>query len=209
MNSTTTHWNAIFDSKQDSELGWYEPDAARTLEFLGDVDWDSKPTVFLPGAGTSVLVDALLGRGARLVLNDISDRALSNLRNRLGVSGAGAFWLHHDMAELLPPGVPPIDLWIDRAVLHFLLEEEQITGYFNNLRRFIKLGGLAFFAEFSPEGAPSCAGLPVHRYSASELVSRLGPEFELLREEFHTYTNPFGEPRPYVYTLHRRGGCAG
>lgn len=209
MKSDTTHWNAIFDSKQDSELGWYEADAAGTLEFLCDVDWDSKPSVFLPGAGTSVLVDALLGHGARLVLNDISDRALSNLSNRLGVPGTGVFWLHHDMAEPLPPGVPPIDLWIDRAVLHFLLEEEQITGYFNNLRSLLKPAGKALFAEFSLEGASTCAGLPVHRYSASELASRLGREFELLREEFHTYTNPFGEPRPYVYTLHRRGGCAG
>jgi hypothetical protein len=209
MKSDPAHWNAIFNAKQDRQLGWYETDAAQTLEFLGYCDWDSRPTVFLPGAGTSVLVDVLLGHGARLVLNDISDKALGKLRDRLGLEISDrAFWLHHDMAVPLPEGYPAVDLWIDRAVLHFLLEEEQVTGYFNNLRKLVKPGGLALFAEFSLEGAPTCAGLPVHRYSSHELVTRLGPGFELLREQSLIYTNPFGEPRPYVYTLHRRAGSA-
>lgn len=203
MKSNSTHWNTIFGSKSDPELGWYEPDSARTLKFLGDIDWDSSPTVFLPGAGSSVLVDALLERGARLVLNDLSDRALSNLSNRLGEAGAGAFWLPHDMAEPLPSGVPPIDIWIDRAVLHFLLEEEQIAGYFNNLRNLLNPGGLALFAEFSLDGSPMCAGLPLHRYSAVELALRLGGGYALLRKEPHVFINPFGEPRPYIYALYR------
>lgn len=209
MQSDTSHWNAIFDAKQDAELGWYEPDAERTLEFLGSVDWDARPVVFLPGAGTSVLVEALLRRGTRLILNDISDTALGKLRERLGQEAAAdASWLHHNMGTPLPAGIPAVDLWIDRAVLHFLLEEELITGYFKNLRSLVKPGGLALFAEFSPEGAPTCAGLPVHRYSASEFNLRLGSDFVLLTEESHIYTNPFGEPRPYVYTLYRRTGCA-
>lgn len=204
MRSDAKHWNNVFGTKQDAELGWYEADADKTLRFLGDSVDGAGKTIFLPGAGTSVLVDALLQREARLVLNDISDKALGKLRDRLDpVASAGIVWLHHDIAAPLPQGLPAIDLWIDRAVLHFLLDEKQITGYFDNLRKVLKPGGLAMFAEFSLEGAPTCAGLALHRYSAEELASRLGPGFTLLRKDSHIFTNPFGEPRPYIYTLHR------
>jgi SAM-dependent methyltransferase len=204
VKSLRQHWDAIFESTPDSELGWFEDNPAETLQFLGDLPVTSESTVFLPGAGTSALVDALLEFNCRLVLNDISAQALEKLESRIGARTESVTWLHHDISQPLPPGLPAADLWIDRAVLHFLTEESAIRGYFANLKRTVRPGGHVLLAEFSSRGATKCAGLDVHRYSLEEMTTRLGGAFQLLRHEYPTATTPSGSPRPYVFALFRR-----
>ncbi|MDQ7011411.1 MAG: methyltransferase domain-containing protein, partial [Mariprofundaceae bacterium] len=129
MTTPDQHWNAIFSARADPELGWYECDVSQTLKFLDLMPQTENATIFLPGAGTSVLVDELLARGYKLILNDISDEALNRLKSRTG-NDKRLTWLHHDMAKPLPDDTPRADIWIDRAVLHFLLRETDIQGYF-------------------------------------------------------------------------------
>jgi len=100
--------------------------------------------------------------------------------------------------------MPEVDIWIDRAVLHFLTNEYDIIGYFKNLKSILKLGGHAIFAEFSMIGAPKCAGLTLHRYSIDELSKKLGSAFKIVSHFEYTYINPFGDPRPYIYALFKR-----
>jgi EEF1A lysine methyltransferase 2 len=202
MNSLHHHWNALFASKADNELGWYERDVAQTLRFLEPIPDIGSKTIFLPGAGTSLLVDDLLAKGARLVLNDISDQALERLRRRVG-EHERLIWLHHDIAQPLPRHFQA-DIWLDRAVLHFLLAEERIAGYFANLQAVLKPAGYVLLAEFAPDGAPKCAGLEVHRYGAEEMADRLGSEFTLIKTEHYPYINPAGDVRPYTYALFQR-----
>jgi len=204
MTTFNRHWNSIFSAKNDPELGWYENDASQTLKFLERIPHHDDATILLPGAGTSILVDELLRRGNRLILNDISDEALEKLKNRTGETDAVLAWLHHDISRPLPDDIPKVDIWIDRAVLHFLLEESSIQGYFANLRSCVRPGGHALLAEFSTAGAPKCAGLELHRYSVEEMTERMGSGFELLMQEDYTFINPAGEPRPYVYGLYRK-----
>lgn len=201
---TNQHWNAIFSTKADSELGWYENEVSQTLKFLDLIPHSQTATVFLPGAGTSVLVDELLFRGNKIILNDISDEALSKLKNRVGINADRLTWLHYDISNPLPDSIPQVDIWIDRAVLHFLLEEDDIKEYFSNLHSAICPGGYALLAEFSTMGAPKCAGLELHRYSVEEITIRMGEEFELVTHEDYTFINPFGDPRPYIYALYRK-----
>lgn len=85
-------------------------------------------TVFLPRAGTSVLVDELLLRGHDVILNDVSDEALNKLRQRLSDNEDGLTWLHHDISKPVPDDIPQAGLWIDRAVLYFLLEKAAGRG---------------------------------------------------------------------------------
>lgn len=203
MTTRHEHWNAIFSTKADSELGWYEEDVSQTLKFLDQIHLAESATVFLPGAGTSMLVDELLARGYKLVLNDISDEALNKLRERIGTSNR-LTWLHYDISKPLPEGTPIADVWIDRAVLHFLLEEADIQEYFANLQSGIKPGGYALLAEFSTMGARKCAGLELHRYSIEEMTKRMGSGFKLVKHEDYTYTSPAGDPRPYIYALYQK-----
>jgi hypothetical protein len=128
---------------------------------------------------------------------------LDKLRKRVGPDNR-VTWLHHDISRPLPDGLPSADIWIDRAVLHFLLDEEAIKGYFANLNSSLRKGGHALLAEFSSTGAPKCAGLNLHRYSLEEMNMRMGPDFRLLDHEDYVFTNPAGDPRPYIYSLYRK-----
>lgn len=203
MTTQNEHWNAIFSKNPDSELGWYEKDASQTLKFLDQIPLNESATVFLAGAGTSVLVDELLARGHQIILNDISDEALNKLRSRIGMDKR-LTWLHHDISKPVRDGIPKADIWIDRAVLHFLLAEADIQGYFANLHSAICQGGYVLLAEFSTTGVSRCAGLELHRYSIDEMNMRMGAEFQLVEYEDYTYINPFGDPRPYIYALYKK-----
>jgi SAM-dependent methyltransferase len=204
MTDLAEHWNQIFASKADKELGWYEGDVRQTLVFLDRITGTPTQTVCLPGAGTALLVDELLSRGKRLVLNDISSEALARLRARVNAEGNPIEWLHQDISKPLPDDVTQADIWIDRAVLHFLLAASEIDGYFANVRAVVKPGGHVLLAEFSKTGAPRCAGLDVHRYCVDEMIERLGREFALVAAEDYKFMNPAGAPRPYVYALFQR-----
>jgi hypothetical protein len=138
------------------------------------------------------------------VLNDISDEALNTLKGRIGTNEGKITWLHHDISKPLPTGTPIANVWIDRAVLHFLLEEGDINAYFDNLRACLSADGFVLLAEFASDGAPKCAGLDLHRYSVAEMTNRIGPGFTLISDEKYTFINPSGGPRPYVYALYKR-----
>lgn len=205
MESKSEHWDSVFSGSKDEELGWYEKDVSRTMGLLEQVpDW-RKSVIFLPGAGTSLLIEELLSQGAGLVLNDISGTALNRVKNRLA-GKSGIVWLCQDISRPLQTVIPAVGVWIDRAVLHFLTEESDISGYFANVRSALKTGGYAILAEFASNGAEKCAGLPVHRYSVEELTRRLGPGFRLMSHFDYTYVNCYGGQRPYIYALYKKEG---
>ncbi len=203
MATKNQHWNSIFAAKNAEQLGWYETDVSQTLKFLEQVPHIETATAFLPGAGTSLLVDEILHRVERLILNDISDEALYQLKQRTGEQ-THIIWLHHDMSQPVNAELPVVDIWIDRAVLHFLLDETDIQGYFANLHAMTCQGSYVLLAEFSTSGALKCAGLELHRYSLEEMTQRMGPDFQLIHHEYYTFTNPSGDPRPYIYALFKK-----
>jgi ubiquinone/menaquinone biosynthesis C-methylase UbiE len=203
MSPQNEYWNTIFSTNADSQLGWYEQDASQTLKFLEQIAQAKPATIFLAGAGTSTLVDVLLVREHQLVLNDISDEALNKLKIR-HAQNQDLIWLHADISKPISREIPLVDIWIDRAVLHFLLEETDIQGYFKNLQSTIKPGGYALLAEFSTAGAQKCAGLEVRRYSLEEMTRRMDSGFQLVKHEEYAYINPSGDPRPYIYALYKK-----
>lgn len=204
MKSINQHWDNIFSKTEDEKLGWYEKDTVQTFKLLENIkDWENA-VAFLPGAGTSMLIEDLIPRVHNLILNDISCEALNKVRNRIKEGAEKIIWLCQDISQAIKDRLPGIDIWIDRAALHFLTDENDINGYFENLKSHLKIGGHAVFAEFSLNGAPKCAGLTLHRYSVDELAERLGTSCKLISQFEYTYVNPFGDPRPYIYALFRR-----
>lgn len=199
------HWDDIFSEKQDTELGWFEGDCSQTLNLLDNIAISASSTLFLAGAGTSKLVDKLIKMDANLIVNDISAKALEKLSQRLDTTQCQ--YLHHDLGHSFDKAFDKnftVDVWIDRAVLHFLLTEEQINHYFDNLKSTVKCEGYVLLAEFSSVGATHCAGLAVHRYSVDEMQARLGGKFELICSQEYIFVNPFKQERPYIYALFQR-----
>ena len=198
------HWNKIFKKTESENLGWYEKDFYQTLKFLNLIDHLGEKSVFIAGTGTSTLAEQLIGKCKNLILNDISEEALSISKKRIGKVKQPVEWLKADIGAELPIENKSIDVWIDRAVLHFLIDEDQIDTYFKNLNEKINVNGYALLAEFASHGAPKCAGLELHRYSIEELIVRCGKDFELIQSESYTYINPEGDERPYIYCLFKK-----
>jgi len=203
MKTLTDHWNEIFQKTEEEKLGWHENDYAQTLKLLDPVcEWKSAK-IFVSGVGTSGLVDILSDSGAELVLNDISSKAIEIAKCRYRDKKHNIRWLCQDISKALPLGLDDIDIWIDRAVLHFLINDSAVEAYFRNVHATVKTGGYALFAEFSKTGATKCAGLDVRRYDLDGLKHYL-PEFEVVTSDEYTYINPHGDPRPYLYALFKR-----
>jgi EEF1A lysine methyltransferase 2 len=196
------HWNEIFRKTDDCGLGWYEKDFSQSLKFLNLIPNWRESKMFVAGAGTSGLIELLLRSEAELILNDLSQEAIIKAKDKYG-DNRRTQWLCHDISKPLPAWVNDIDIWFDRAVLHFLVNEGDVEGYFDNVHAAVKPGRYAIFAEFSKTGATRCAGLEVRRYDTQDLSDRL-VGFELLTHEEYTYVNPNGDPRPYIYTLFKK-----
>ena len=208
IQSDSGHWDKIFSNTEDEKLGWYEKDTSQTFKLLNEIPELEKTTVFLPGAGTSILIEGLIPVVKKLILNDISSVALDFVKQRLKQNSKIVEWLCQDISQPFEASIPEIDIWIDRAVLHFLTDEKDISGYFKNLKSSMKVAGHVIFAEFSLIGAPKCAGLTLHRYSIDELAMNLGPEYRIVSHFDFTYLSPLGDRRPYVYALFKKE-CGG
>lgn len=204
MKTKNKHWDSIFSNSEDSSLGWYEKDLTETLTLLGKIEKWEKSTIFISGAGTSSLINILHSKKIPLIVNDISLEAINKVKARLGTSEEKIDWLCQDISQPFYKKIAPIDIWLDRAVLHFLTEEENIKGYFENLKKYLAPNGYVIFAEFSKKGVTKCAGLPIHQYCEEELSKKLGETFKLISHFEHVYINPQGDEKPYIYTLYQR-----
>jgi len=204
-NDLKTHWNNTYSKNVEEKLGWYETDLSPSLRLIDECQINKDAAILIVGAGSTNLIDELIKNDfTSITATDISDVALANLTNRVAKS-ENLICIVDDLRkpEKLRK-IEPIDLWFDRAVLHFLVEQEDQNQYFDLLRSKIKRGGHVILAEFSLDGAIKCSGLPIVNYSAALLQERLGDEFSLIKEFKYVYTMPSGDKRPYIYTLFKR-----
>jgi len=191
-------------NSSDENLGWYEDDVSKSLELLNNIPKINNSKIFLAGVGTSLLIEELLQKDCLLILNDISIEAINKIKNRITKYKNNLSYLCQDISSKIE-NINDVDIWIDRAVLHFLRDENDINNYFNNLKSVLKKdNSYVMFAQFSKDGAPKCAGLDLHRYDLEELSKRLGSSFELIYSFEYTYINPSNQQRPYIYALYKR-----
>jgi SAM-dependent methyltransferase len=150
------------------------------------------------GGGDSRLVDNLLDLGYEdVTVFDLSTVALERARNRLGSRASGVRWIHGDVTEFEPDRTWA--LWHDRAVFHFLVEEEQRDAYRAVLGRALEPGGLLVIAAFAFGAPDRCAGLPVVHYDEGSLAAAFAPDFEVVAvSPIHPARSDQGDQRPYV-----------
>lgn len=207
LSNSENHWNTVYESKDDAQLGWFESNPETTLDLIAKTTLAKDAKILNVGAGTTTLIDALLEEGyTNLLASDISEIAMQKLQER--VSKKYTYNLECIVDDLTAPTklnqLSNIDLWIDRAVLHFFLTEKEQKAYFDLIRETVSSKGYVLIAVFALDGAKKCSGLPLYRYNAEMLSEQLGSDFTLLEHFNHNYINPFGEGRPYIFTLFQR-----
>ena len=200
----STHWNNAYINNAPDKLGWFETDLSPTLKLIDKTGLGKIARIINIGAGNTTLIDELLFlKYKNIVATDISSVALNKLDTRVQ-SG----FVNYIVDDITQPEklnlITNVDLWIDRAVLHFFIKEKDQNTYFDLLKSKINKGGFVLLAEFNTNGAEKCSGLPVFQYNLAILSKKLGDDFELIESFDYTYIMPSGDERPYIYTLFKR-----
>jgi len=200
------HWNRAYLNSAEDKLGWYEEFPQESICLVDKCNLSPGSLILNVGAGTTTLIEFLLLMGYRnIIATDISNDSLTKLKAGLGSDKDKVTWIVDDLTKpVLLKNIPPVDLWIDRAVLHFFTEPKDQDTYFELLKSKVRKGGYVIFAEFNLKGATKCSGLPIYRYSREMLAEKLGDNFELKDSFEYLYFMPSGAKRPYIYTLFRR-----
>ncbi len=198
---TVEHWRDVWSSAPAEARSWFQEDPHLSLELIQRFAPDRTAAILDVGGGASRLVDHLLALGYRdLTVVDIADEALALTRERLEEQ---ADLVTFEVAEVTRLELlRPVDLWHDRAVLHFLIDPADQAAYSRRLHAALRPGGHAVIAAFGPAGPERCSGLPVHRYDAQELARTLG--LELVESHAEAHRTPDDREQAFVYAVLRR-----
>ncbi len=198
------HWETVYTTKSSTEVSWFQEHAQLSLKLIRDAKIPSSASIIDVGGGASKLVDDLLASGYEyLTVLDLSAAAMAAAKARLGNAAGRVNWLEANILSAeLPAGA--YDVWHDRAVFHFLTTDDERQVYVNQVLHAVKPNGLVIVATFAEDGPTKCSGLPVTRYSASELHARFGKPFLLLGHEKETHHTPAGNEQKFVYCLFRK-----
>src|SRR3974390_3093601 len=96
--SRKQHWEAVYQTKGEANVSWYQDDPRLSLELIGAFAPAEGGRFIDVGGGASMLVDRLLDLPfERIAVLDLSDTALSKARSRLGERASRVEWVAADI----------------------------------------------------------------------------------------------------------------
>ena len=198
------HWNNVYTNNSKEKLGWFETDLSPMFNLINQTKLPKEARIINIGAGSTTLIDELINLNySNLIATDLSEIALGNLALRVGEKKIKTIVDDLTRPQLLKH-IEPVDLWIDRAVLHFFTNPKEQENYFDLLSNTVKSNGYVILAQFNTDSAKFCSGLPVYQYSRVLLEKYIGSGFILIDSFNYTYTMPSGDKREYIYTLFKK-----
>jgi trans-aconitate methyltransferase len=132
---------------------------------------------------------------------DVSEVALNQARLRVGAN-QGVRWVAQDLLTWRP--ARRYDLWHDRAVFHFLVDEDDRRQYLRVLGEALTPQATVILGVFAPDGPTHCSGLPVARYDSKALLGALGGSFDVLEVRRERHVTPQGATQPFTWLALRR-----
>ncbi len=197
------HWEKVYQTKAPTDVSWYTPHLEQSLALIQKSASSNRAAIIDVGGGESTLVDDLLVHGYNdITVLDISSAAIAVAKQRLSDQASCVNWVVADITQLDIPE-NRYDIWHDRAVFHFLTEDEQRKAYVSQVARAMRPGGSVIVATFGPEGPTTCSGLDIVRYDASALHDQFGPRFRLIESTIQLHETPFGTTQQFVYCFCR------
>jgi hypothetical protein len=191
------HWESVYEGRDIASVSWFQSTPQFSLELVEVLGVPHDAAVIDVGGGASLFVDHLVALGFRDVsVLDVSEVALSAAAGRLGTRGTVS-WLHEDVLAWKPERL--FNLWHDRAVFHFLVDQSDRDIYLATLRSTVCPGGAVIMGTFAPDGPEHCSGLPVARYSSDDLARVLGPAFDVVAVRREEHATPTGAVQPFTW----------
>ena len=202
--NTKAHWESVYQTKGRNEVSWFREHLDTSLRVISNTGVGKAAVIIDVGGGNSTLVDDLLGHGFMDVsVLDISGKAITDTKERLGRKAQNVSWIEADITSVELPA-EHFDVWHDRAVFHFLTDEQDRHKYVELVMRSLKLDGHIIVASFSLEGPKKCSGLDVMRYSPETMHDEFGNAFKLVESVGEMHNTPFGTTQDFVYCYCRK-----
>lgn len=193
-----SHWQNIYQEKSPLDVSWYQKAPKLSLELIHSTGVKKDEAIIDVGGGASVLVDFLCQEGYTAIsVLDISENALASAKKRLDKLASRIEWFEADITEFTPPH--QFSLWHDRAVFHFLSEEEDRKKYINTLKKSLRPNGHLIIAAFAIGGPTQCSGLQIVQYDSPKLESELGDEFKLVEERNEIHITPDEKEQKFAF----------
>jgi cyclopropane fatty-acyl-phospholipid synthase-like methyltransferase len=197
------HWDGRYQTIGEASVSWFEETPTVSLELLDVLGVTPEDSVVDIGGGASRLVDHLLERGhCELAVLDVSAVALSETRDRLG-DPEDVEWIERDLLDWEPSR--RWSVWHDRAVLHFLVSDNERASYIDLMRQTLTPTGAFVIGVFAEDGPSECSGLPVRRSTARELVDLVGlvGDVEVVVQLRHAHRTPGGVDQTFNWLAGR------
>ena len=202
MYDAKAHWESIYQTKNPDEVSWYQEKPKTSLNFIADASLDKDARIIDIGAGDSRLVDNLLALGFRnITALDVSSNALQMAKKRLGSKADAVSWIVSDLREFETND--KYDLWHDRAVLHFLTEEDDIRKYVEKVKQLLKPNGYLIISTFSKNGPKKCSGLDIKQYTEKS-IKELFSGFEHIKSFEEKHLTPWDASQIFISSVFRK-----
>lgn len=195
------HWDDRYKARGPDEVSWFQEQPAASLGLIAATGLDRSATLIDVGGGAARLVDHLLADGwSDLTVLDLSNVALNGARMRVGPN-PHVEWIEHDLLTWQP--TRRYDVWHDRAVFHFLVDEDDRRQYRMVLSEALTPQATLIVGTFASDGPTHCSGLPVARYDPAALVNALGGPFDVLATQREEHVTPQGKTQPFTWVALR------
>ena len=198
MFDRKTHWDKVYQNKSSLDVSWYQKEPLLSLELIHGAQLAHDEPIIDVGGGASVLVDYLCKEGfTNLAVLDISEKALSCAKQRLGDLAQDIEWYESDITQFEAPH--PFSLWHDRAVFHFLTDASDRKAYVKVLKQSLRPGGCLIIAAFAIGGPEKCSGLDIVQYDSEKIATELGDEFTLIETRNELHITPANHEQKFMY----------
>ena len=190
MENNKSHWENVFATKSPNEVSWTQTYPTTSMKYIESLQLSKSANIIDIGGGDSNLVDALLENGYENIwVLDISEFALERAKKRLGKKANKVHWIVSDITEFETN--IKFDFWHDRAVFHFLTEEENIDKYVALVNKNSADSGNFLLGTFSENGPLKCSGLEIKQYSENIMKQTFKDSFEAVNCFTEDHTTPF------------------
>ncbi|TNE65693.1 MAG: class I SAM-dependent methyltransferase, partial [Bacteroidetes bacterium] len=201
--STKEHWEQLFRSKAENEVGWFQPYPKTSVAFLDQFRLPLTANIIDVGAGDSHFIDVLLERGYQNIwVLDIAESAIARMQKRLGAAAERVHWVVSDITDFQPE--VQFDFWHDRAAFHFLTSEKRIDKYVNLVERAVRQDGYLVLGTFSDEGPEKCSGLDIRQYSETTMSAQFEECFRRIKCFRDTHVTPFDSVQQFLFCSFQR-----
>ena len=198
---TKLHWETIYANKTPQEVSWTQEKPETSIRLIESFGLNKNAKIIDVGGGESKLVDYLMEAGyENITVLDISENALNKAKLRLGEKAENVTWIVSDITTFEP--TEAYDIWHDRAVFHFLTQENEINRYKNLVKQSVAKNML--IGTFSKNGPLKCSGLEIKQYDETSLLTTFGKDFEKLQCFTEDHTTPFETIQNFIFCSFRK-----